>query len=280
MTRTHAHRATIEAELADLYGPDVDWLRETGVVHVAAIGARPRAALALGPAAPASPTDRFVLGFARARADAIVTTGAILRAEPDLVHRASDAPDEDAAWRAWRAERLARRVAPECVVVSQSGQLPRAHPALRGPGRATVVTTGAGRARLEGAALPFSVVALEDAEVGTGPEDLLSAAIAWLRRARGAETVVVEAGPRSTVGLYLGRDGDRAITRVDELLLSLFRGDAFEAVPGPTMPETAVLAACFGGAASPQPRSRRGRQEPSGAWEFERYRRGRPGEPR
>lgn len=279
MTRTRAESP--DPEIAALFGGEVDWRREIGLVHVAAIGASPRSALAMGAGAPASRTDRFVLGFARARADAIVTTSAILRAEPGLVHRASDDPDEDAAWRRWRSEVLGRCGPPEIVVVSQSGRLALDHPALRGPGRTTIVTTEAGRARLAGVAGPVEVVVVGDLVVegvhgdrgGAGPERLLSQAIAWIRRVRGAETIVLEAGPRSTAGLYGAGRGDPGIARVDELLLSVFAGGPFEAVAGPALPESTALACYFGGDPTRAPRSRCRRQEASGPWDFERHRR-------
>ncbi|MBK7949041.1 MAG: hypothetical protein IPK00_09910 [Deltaproteobacteria bacterium] len=279
MSRMRAR--TPELEIAALFGAGIDWQRESGIVHVAAIGAHPRCALAIGPAAPASRTDRFVLGFARARADAIVTTSAILRAEPELVQRASDDPEEEAAWQRWRSGVLGRRDAPECVVVSQSGQVPLDHPALRGPGRATVVTTVDGRARLAFAARSVEVVVVGDPVVEgvqggggmAGPEHLLSRAIGWLQRRRGAGTVVLEAGPRSTVGLYGQGAGDPELARIDELLLSVFDGGSFEAVAGPALPEPEALACYFGGDPKRAPRSRCRRTEASGPWDFERYRR-------
>lgn len=279
MNRTRAESP--ELEIAALFGAGIDWQRESGIVHVAAIGAAPRRALAIGPGAPASPTDRFVLGFARARADAIVTTSAILRAEPTLVHRASDDLEEEAAWQRWRAGVLGRRDTPECVVVSQSGRVPLDHPALRGPGRATIVTTAGGRARLARAASPVEVVVVEDRVVEggqgdggmAGPERLLSDAIRWLQSRRGAGTVVLEAGPRSTVGLYAKEAGDPVLARIDELLLSVFDGGPFEAVAGPALPDLAALACYFGGDPPRGPRSRCRRREASGPWDFERYRR-------
>ena len=85
----------VDRRVAALYG-EVDWRGARGVLQVAAVADRAWVAIAIGPAAPSSATDRFVLGFARARSDAIVTTGAILRAEPDLVHELSDRPGRGA----------------------------------------------------------------------------------------------------------------------------------------------------------------------------------------
>lgn len=320
-----------------LFGPGIDWRLETGVVHVAAIGASPRAALAVGPDTPRSAADRFVLGFARARADVIVTTGAILRAEPQLVHRTSEDPSEAAAWAGWRAEVLGRAEAPALLVLSASGAIDPAHPALQAAARTIVWTTAAGRERLgplgagrvevvvpaahpepaahaatdgakprgfaihgdAGAEVDAAPAASPDAEAAAVPRadgDAQAALVAALRWLRGngrdrAETIVLEAGPRATAGLYAS---PRAARAVDELLLGIYAGGPFPAVAGPRLPETEWLAACFaaeaGGAIADAKedsesraagiaalRSSVWREEPSGRWRFERYRRARVG---
>ena len=181
--------AAIERELASLYDVGIDWRRAGGVVHVAAIGANPRGALAVGPGEIGSSTDRFILGFARARADAIVTTSAILRSEPALVHRTSEDPAEEEAWGAFRRAVLGRREEPELVVLSNRGELPRDHPALRRSGGVVVLTGPLGRARLADTKPSFELVGLPDppAEPGApgGTTDpacrALSEAIRWLR---------------------------------------------------------------------------------------------------
>lgn len=281
-------RAGLEARLEALYGRGIDWARATGVVHVAAIGAASRAVLAVGAQGPASETDRFVLGFARARADAIVTTGAILRAEPDLVHRYADDPEQEAGWRRFRAERLGRSGPPELVVVTAGAALPLAHPALQAAHRSVVLTTAAGRARLEeciaraanaardASAAPAIGSRLERVALDAPPGDTASAflarAIDWLRSVRGHETILLESGPSATIGLY-------AASRpwIDELLLSVFEGEAFPAVAGPRFPDPPTLRACFTGASvateEPPLCTRLRVRESSGPWVFERYRR-------
>lgn len=281
--------AAIERELVALYGDGIDWRRADGVLHVAAIAADPRAALAVGPGTIGCSTDRFILGFARARADAIVTTSAILRAEPELVHRTADDPVEAEGWRAFRRDVLGRSTEPELVVLAHRGELPRDHPALHAASRVVVVTSAPGRARLAEAGCAFEVVVLPDSAgrasatartVREEPVDpacrALSRAMAWLREERGAGTIVLEAGPRSTFGLYAAD----APVRVDELLLSIFEGDGATFVPGPSLPPRAALIRSFGaglGAEDAAPtsplRSARRRNESSGPWCFERYRR-------
>jgi riboflavin biosynthesis pyrimidine reductase len=289
-------RSSIEARLEHLFGAAIDWHRATGVVHVAAIDARARAVLAVGPGAPASPTDRFVLGFARARADAIVTSGAILRAEPDLVHRSADDPEEERAWQGWRRAVLGRSEPPCVLVLSESGRIPPAHPALAGPGRRILWTRAQDPSKSEDGARTGTGARSRTLEVridpgsgaagGAGAAASLARAIAWLRAEVGTATIAIEAGPAATLGLYRA-GADPASERVDsssidELLLALFAGDGAKRVAGEAFPSAARLAAFFAGtpgraasaaSASDQPRSRVRIEEPSGPWIFERYRR-------
>ena len=70
-----------------LLGPGLD--RALGVLHVAAVWETPDGryrTLRVGEGAIRSASDAVVLSAARARADAIVTTGRILRDEPELMH--------------------------------------------------------------------------------------------------------------------------------------------------------------------------------------------------
>lgn len=296
-------RSSIDARLARLFGEAIDWRRASGVVHVAAIEARSRSVLAVGPGAPSSATDRFVLGFARARADAIVTTGAILRAEPELVHRFADDPDDDRLWQAWRREVVGRSDAPCVLVLSERGWIPPTHPALSAPGRRILWTRTAAPPR-PGAGEPAALgtqrleLRLDPGGVGEGVGGAaasLERAIAWLRAEVGATTIAIEAGPAATLGLYR-RAAERRSARpspptIDELLLSLFAGVGAPLVAGEAFPSAARLAEHFAGtptraiepttatpasasASIPDPlRSRVRIEEPSGSWIFERHRR-------
>ena len=69
----------LDARLCALFGDDVDWRAATGLLHVLAIGASPRLPIAVGPGAPESATDRFVLGFARARAGLVAQYALVTR---------------------------------------------------------------------------------------------------------------------------------------------------------------------------------------------------------
>jgi hypothetical protein len=274
----------------------VDWSRQEGLLQVVAIAASSRMVIALGPAAPASETDRFVLGVARARADLVLTSGAILRAEPGLLHRFSDDPQQDRALQRWRRERLGRDRPPGVGVLSLSGQIPADHPALRFASAGFVWTSRVGRARLGRRVGALEVIdASERGAVGAGagvgpavePGARASAGAASRRPeglggaiahalSSGAGTVLVEAGPTLARVLYPGpRRADAAEdapaeppAMLDELLLSCFGGTLDPAAVGPAFVSEAAVRACF-----PHPPSERRVEEPSGSWRFLRYRR-------
>ena len=84
---------------------------DDGVVHVTALWAPPegeRRTLLIGEHSPKSDHDFFSLNLARARADAILVTGKILREEPTLRYDLQGAGELPAALAAWRRERAAR----------------------------------------------------------------------------------------------------------------------------------------------------------------------------
>lgn len=269
----------IERRLESLYGP-VDWSRQEGLLQVVAIAASTRAVIALGPAAPASETDRFVLGVTRARADLVLTSGANLRAEPGLLHRFSDDPGEDGALQRWRRERLGRDRPPGLGVLSRSGRIPADHPALRFASAGFVWTSRSGRARLGRRVGSLEVIdASEEAAVGAGAASRraegLAGAIAHALSS-GAGTVLLEAGPTLTRALYpVPRRADVAEeppaeppASLDELLLSCFEGTLDPSAVGPAFASEAAVRARF-----PDLPSERRMEESSGSWRFLRYRR-------
>ncbi len=184
--------------------------RAAGVLHVAAVWDGPRGwvVMRIGDASPSSDADLFALALARARADVIVTTGQILRDEPDLVY---DLPGAlGAELKVWRAQAQGRANPPVVVVLSGSGDIDPDHPTLRSWAPAVVLTNseGAARARAAGVAVPIHAVE------GLSPRT----AVTWARTHFGADTVTVEAGARTTTALY------EAPCLVDELMLSVFTG--------------------------------------------------------
>jgi riboflavin biosynthesis pyrimidine reductase len=169
-----------------------------------------------------STADRFVMGLLRACAEAILVGASTLRAEPRhrwLPEKAFPAAAADFA--ELRAA-LGLPERPRLVVVTASGDLDPALPALAD--EATVLTTRAGAERLRsaaGAALP----ALRIRALGEGPlldGNLIVDAV----RREGHRTVLTEGGPH-LIGALLEAQ------RLDELFLTvspLLAGDRF--VPG------------------------------------------------
>jgi riboflavin biosynthesis pyrimidine reductase len=241
----------VSKRLSALYGSDPARVR--GVLHAAAAWRDADATLRIlriGPTAPRSETDRFVLRAARMRAQALVTTGKILRDEPDVVHT-----EHDAALLAWRRECIGLTSPPRSVVLTSGRDLELDHPLLRSAYRPLVVTAADAairiRERVRRGAHDIEVVGRRAPDL----RDVLA-----LLRERGCETVLVEAGPTTAISLY-----DEPIA-VDELLLSIFEGTSLpEAAIGPAFVAPTRLSAHF--APSVPPRSV---DEPSGPWSFSR----------
>lgn len=221
--------------------------------------------LRIGPETPRSPTDAFVLGLARARARAIVTTGRILRDEPGLVHR--DDTAEGVALAIWRRERLGLDEPPQLVVLSRGSDLDLAHPAFAAS--RAIWVTGHAAAEAATARARLSAVGRSDAQadalglevIGRDRPGLLDT-IALLH-ARGLAPVLVEAGPNTASVLY-EEEG-----RVDELLLSICHAPSLaKSVRGARQPGADALAR-----AGLVECSRQSRAEPNGRWTFTRHRR-------
>jgi riboflavin biosynthesis pyrimidine reductase len=206
--------------------------------------------LRIGPASPRSATDRFVLGLSRARADAIVTTGRILREEPDLRH---DLGDRDLA--AWRAERTGRPGPPVSVVLTRREDLDFGHP-LFASGSASspvMVVSSEENARALARRAP-------SVEVAGRPRTDLRTTIAWLRAERGFASLCIEAGPSTSLALY------RPPLAVDELLLSVYQERSLpKAARGAAFLDRADLDRLLA------QRSECAREEESGRWTFFRF---------
>jgi riboflavin biosynthesis pyrimidine reductase len=245
--------ADCERRIQALYGADLRGA--TGVLHVAAAWRTPAgelANIAMVPESPRSRTDSFALGLVRARADAIVTTGACLRVEPGLRHALADASLE-----AWRREHVARPRPPLSVVLTTGRDLDLRHAFFAAP--ALVFTRPESAARIASEARDLG----RDLEV-VGREPCDGAALLHhLQVDRGLETIDVETGPATAAALYA------APARVEELLLSIYCESklAPAARAGPFVSEARIEAVL--GA----PLSDVARDEPSGRWRFRRYRR-------
>jgi len=189
--------------LRAVYGEDLG--RGAPVVHVAAVASAPGGhlpVLATGSGAPATATDAFALEAARARVDAIVTTGEILRREAKLSHELSR---ESAAW---RREVLGSDRPALVVVLTRRPEEAASHLALASGPR--VVLTPSTR---------LATSSIAGIRVLERRFDSLAGALALLANECAARSISVEAGPHTARELYRG-----AAPLVDELLLSIYEG--------------------------------------------------------
>ncbi|MCA9710213.1 MAG: dihydrofolate reductase family protein [Myxococcales bacterium] len=236
-----------------LYGDD-ELSDPAGVIHVAAVGREPDGELVvleINQSTPRSDNDRFALDLARARADVIVTTGAILRAEPRLRYElASDRADD---LHTWRMDQLGRPTPPLVVVLTGREDIDLDHPTLHGWARPWIFTNVDVARSLHGR-LPRHV------GLAGVPSPDLETLIDWARRRFDARSITIEAGPATTRPLY--EDGPHA-GLVDELMLSVFEGTIPSAARGAPFASPADLARNFARKHEGEPI-----EEPSGPWRF------------
>ena len=239
---------SLQEEILALWGSSLT--RDFGVLHVTAVGRAPEGGLAvlrIGPGSPPSGTDFFALSVARARADAIITTGSILRSESEVDH------DPGPELRAWRREVLGKENPPKVVILTRGKDLPLEHPALQNPD--VIIATDRSRA---GDIEP--VLHQRGIEVPSLTEASLRCLCTELRD-RDMGTVCVETGPSTSTSLY------SEPMMVDELMLSVFEEETLSEtqVAGRFLDE-AVLEQRFGA-----PRQEVRRSEKSGSWRFLRF---------
>lgn len=258
--------AECERRIAEIYGApgtggasvlDGD-LRAGGTIHVTAAGRDEHGglhAIAIGPGSPPSDTDSFLLGVARARAEAIVTTAATLRAEPGTHHGPQGRPD-DALLAAWRREVAGLSGPPLSIVLTRGGDVPSDHPMLAGFTPVLLVTGPAGARVLRARPVRPGIEVLEL------PEPSLRAAIDQLHR-RGCRTICVESGPSTA------RDLHRAPVALDELMLSTWEGGILPpSLRAGDLPDEREIERTLPRSSAPA-----WRDERSGRWRFVRRRR-------
>lgn len=180
--------------------------------HVAAIwspdGER-QAVMRIDERTPRSDADRFLLNLARARADAIVTTGATLRAEPSL-RFVLEGPEAPAMMR-WRID-VHGLLPPSALVLTTGADLDPEHPALHGPANVVLLVP---QERAD--AVRKSLRSFKWVNVQGDPRPSLARGIAWLRSERGVRCISVEAGPSVARALY-----EDASSGIDEVLLGRY----------------------------------------------------------
>lgn len=205
-------------------------------------------------ATPKSATDMLVLGSSRARADAVITTGKILREEPDVTVAFPDHARADLE--AFRREILgpeARRLPLPFVLTSGRGFDPK-HRMIRDAGGAVVVTDQAGSKRLEDQGLPdtIAVVAVEAPNIRE--------AVRVAREQFDARTISIDAGPTAANALH-----DDPLL-IDEVFLAVYEGGLGPELLGPPFVSQQHMTERFVPASA-----KANVDEPSGPWSFQRF---------
>ena len=169
--------------------------------------------LRIGEYQPKSDLDFLALHIGRARADAIIITGKILRDEPALHYDLRADPRWGDALVEWRERRWGLWEPPWLLILTGSGQLDFAHPAFHGWARPVIFTSDQ-TAERKLADSPVPVVADDEPDIRK--------AIHHLHAARDCQCVSIEAGPSTAVSLY------ERPTAVNELLLSVYLGKTLD----------------------------------------------------
>lgn len=247
MTTTESTRLVAE-RIRHIWRDPLD--RPAGLLQVMAVANRTDGSLAamrIGPQTPSSATDQFSLEIARARADIILTSGAILRSEPDLIHAIGPAVE------AWRREVLRKTEPPEIIFISRGHGFPFDHPALRQPGAtlATGATTPDGfMAEIRKRGIRHRTLS------GNSPRRLVDELLS-----RQARTITLECGPSTASQFYQGR------LQVQELMLSWCQGfELPERLDAGEVASLAQLRQHFG-----SPRSDYTTDESAYPWRFSRW---------
>ena len=251
--------AAVAKRVQELYGTEL--LEDGGVIQVCSAWRDPQGLLRsvrVGPQAPRSETDGFALALARARADVIVTTGQILRDEPELQHEIGSASGMNLS--AWRREKLGRPAAPLIAVLTSGRSLDWNHPVFSGPSSVLLFTGEAQAKSLSEKARSLGV------EVIGEPEPSLGSLLDRLRSSSAIRTVALEVGPKSMSSL--SSMGSASLGRVQEWMLSLCLAPSIPSLaqgePWPDLsdPEIGGLRLL----------SEYSSEETSGPWSFRRFR--------
>lgn len=162
-----------------------------------------------------SAADRFVMGLLRACADAVVIgAGTLRKGLGELWHPDAIYPEAAALFAETRS-RLALRSQPKLVVLTGSGKIDVAQPALRD---ALVVTTPEGEPRLRAQTPAIELFVSEDATIRL--KEVLS-----LLRSKGWRNLLVEGGPSVLAELVAGRLLDELFVTVSPSLFGRYPND-------------------------------------------------------
>jgi riboflavin biosynthesis pyrimidine reductase len=203
--------ATCRQRIQSLYSDD---LRDDGgTIQAVSTWGDPKGAsrvIAIGEEAPKSSTDLFVLGLTRSRADAVVTTGNLLRAEPRLTHLIEGPTETQEQLGAWRREFLRRDESPLSLVLTSGQALDFNHPFFQTRNPCVIYTTEDSAERLRAPAQQRAI------EVVGCKSPSLRGALTWLREQREARTISIEAGPTTSLTAY------KEPVAVQEILYSVY----------------------------------------------------------
>ena len=146
---THEHESLTD-RIEELFGTRELPVR-AGVLHVTALSRRPEGfrTIAIDASSPPSERDLFALHLGRARAEAIIITGKLLRDEPEYGLQSSRTHAE--AFASWRKSRLGSDAPPTLVVMTRSGELDPKHPIFASSNPVIVYTSPAGAERVRDA---------------------------------------------------------------------------------------------------------------------------------
>lgn len=245
----------VERRVVEIYGSDL--LGDRGVIHVTSVwaeSARSLVALRIGSETPRSDTDSFVLNVARARADAIVTTGKVLREEKQLTHDFRGEGVRE-AFATWRKERLGKPEPPISLVLTSGQNLDLEHPLFGCGTRPMVFTSLEGGERVEESAVSRGI------EVVSRPTPSLRDGITYLREDHGAGNIVIETGLSTSRTLY------ESPVLLNELMLSIYSGSRLpSSVKGQRFSSVPQLGLIF-----PLAGSTFQSDEESGRWIFRRF---------
>jgi len=160
-------------------------------------------------------TDAFLLSLARSQADAVVTTGEILRVETAMCIQNIT---HDASLRRYRRDALQKKQLLISLVLTRSGSLPNTHMFFqRAPGPIVLYYTGSSKRPL----IALNAIASAAAHGGAVlhvPGASSRDAIAFLQKQLKCASISIEAGPSTTNQLYTHP------CAIDMLLLSVYSG--------------------------------------------------------
>lgn len=200
----------IDAAIQEIYGRGLR--QPVKCLHVAAVWRKGRERLVsmrILPKTPQSGYDLFALQVARARSDAIITTGANLRSEPRLTHQPPPAQSPWTALQQWREQILGKNRLPCSAVLTSGRELDFGHPIFHSKAPALLVTSlQAARSLKKRAPDGVAIEGLRN--------PCIRSAVDHLRQQLGYRTILIEAGPSTSRHLYRDPPG------VDELMLSVY----------------------------------------------------------